>query len=197
MAVANRLRCSWTSRAKLAEPRRLERGNLRGTERHDARELGESIGQSTVPVGGGVLIAKGRRRAGVTGAVHKFCCRGAGGSGPGQPGVSEVVQMEVGSAGCRASPVPGPVEITRSDGLAGLTAEQPGLGSSLDIPLQVLRNQRCHIARDGDGAAAGFSLGWSDGLRAVSVDDEGSFDAELTVEFVNVPALKPEDLASA
>jgi hypothetical protein len=81
--------------------------------------------------------------------------------------------------------------------LVGLTTEQPGIGPFFDVPLQVLRNQRCNVAGDGDGAAASFRLGWPDGLRAVSVDDEGSLDAELTVEFVNVPALKPEDLASA
>ena len=36
-------------------------------------------------------------------------------------------------------------------------------------------------------------LGRPDGLRAVSVDDEGSLDTQLTVQLVNVPSLEPED----
>ena len=41
-----------------------------GLERDNVREIGEGIGQSAVPVGGGVLIPMGCRWAAMTGAVH-------------------------------------------------------------------------------------------------------------------------------
>jgi hypothetical protein len=69
------------------------------------------------------------------------------------------MQVEVGSAGSPASFVPGPVESARRDGLAVLSSEEPSIGPSVDVPLQVLRNQRCNVAGDGDGAAASFGLG--------------------------------------
>jgi hypothetical protein len=56
----------------------LARCRLSG-ESDDWREPGEGIGQGTIPVRGGVLVAQSRRGAGVTGAVHQLC-RGCTGS---------------------------------------------------------------------------------------------------------------------
>ena len=57
-------------------------------------ELREGIGQDAIPVLGGVLVDQCRSGRGVTGPAHQFRQCGAGGGGPGQTGVAEIVEVQ-------------------------------------------------------------------------------------------------------
>src|ERR1019366_251273 len=81
-------------------------------ESHDSsrRQFGERIGDCSIAVLGGVLIAEGRRGICVTTATHKFGDRSPGGRCPREPGMAEVVVEQISPADLETGPLPHSIE---------------------------------------------------------------------------------------
>ena len=159
------------------------------------REGSQRVGQRPVPVLGGVLVAERCGRAGVPSAVHQLSSGRAGGRRPGQPGMTEVVKVEVRSTCRHSRALPGSVEGPRRQRQARFAREKPRILSRFHVLGQVKGEQGQNIVRDHDSSPAGVALRWADGVGAVRMDDEGPLYAEFPMQLVDVPALEPEDLA--
>ena len=127
--------------------------------------------------------------------VHQLGQAGTSRSGPCEPGVPEVMEVEVGPADGVAHLVPNALEVTRRDSRAGGRPEQPGGGLGPYEALKVLLQGRHDVLGYVEGAAARLSFRRAYDRLLTGRDHPGLLDRDGPVQQVDVSPLQCEDLA--